>query len=92
MEPLFSDAVQVIQLLRSLLCDELRWRWLQVLNAESGHLDPMRVLDALSETMPLSLAYPTLAQMLRERTHRKRQNKITHHLQKLQNVLYKAEK
>eukprot|EP00210_Caulerpa_lentillifera_P007702 g7353.t1 len=65
---------------------------IQVLNAESGNLDPMRVLDTLSETMPLSLAYPTLARMLRERTHRKRQTRITHELCKAQNVQYKAEK
>jgi len=52
----------------------------------------MRVLDTLSETMPLSIAYPTISRMLRERTHRKRQTNITHELCKVQNILYKAEK
>ena len=88
-EPFFADAIQVQTLNSPLLTPAVMK---QVLNAESGNLDPMRVLDALTETMPVSLAYPTLARMLRERTHRKRQTKITHNLHKLQNVLYRAEK
>ncbi|GMH35213.1 hypothetical protein BSKO_03081 [Bryopsis sp. KO-2023] len=64
----------------------------QVLNAESGNLDPMRVLEALSEDMPLDLAYATLARMLRERTHRKRQTRIVHQLYRSREVLSRAER
>lgn len=64
---------------------------LQVLNAESGNLDPMRVLEALSEDMPLSIAYSTLSRMLRERIHRKRQTGIVHQLYRSREVLSRSE-
>lgn len=43
-------------------------------------MDPRDVLDALSEDMPLEVAFDTLAGMLRERTHRQRQGLLTRHL------------
>ncbi|CAD7698296.1 unnamed protein product [Ostreobium quekettii] len=63
-----------------------------VLNAESGNLDPMRVLEALSEDMPLQLANATLARMLRERIHRRRQTRIVAKLHRSRELLSRAEK
>eukprot|EP00884_Botryococcus_braunii_P004337 jgi/Botrbrau1/13904/Bobra.0017s0011.1 len=52
----------------------------QLLAAQGSQLDPRNVLDALSEDMPLGVAFDTIAHMLRERTHRQRQGRITRHL------------
>ena len=48
----------------------------RLLGSKGASLNPLRVLEALSDQMPLPLAYETLARMLRERTHRKRSGQI----------------
>lgn len=89
MEPFFADAVQVTKQCISSNKIEIFGK---VLEAESGNLDPLQVLNALSEHMPIHLAYPTLAKMLRERMHRRRQTKIACNLHRLRTVLSRAEK
>ncbi|KAK9806735.1 hypothetical protein WJX72_000925 [[Myrmecia] bisecta] len=63
-----------------------------LLAVQGADLDPLRVLDALSEAMPLSLAFPTLARMLRERIHRKRQGHVVRHLERAVNLSCAAER
>ena len=48
----------------------------RLLGSRGAALNPLRVLEALSDTMPMPLAYETLARMLRERAHRKRSGQI----------------
>jgi hypothetical protein len=48
----------------------------RLLGSRGASLDPTRVLEALSDTMPMPLAYETLARMLRERQHRKRSGQV----------------
>ena len=57
-----------------------------------AHLDPTRVLDALAEDMPLALAVDTLARMMRERLHRRRQGQIVRNLHRAVNLAVHAEK
>lgn len=45
-----------------------------------GDLDPLEVLHALGEGVPLAVAVPTLERMLRERIHRARQGTVLKHL------------
>lgn len=49
-------------------------------------LDPLRVLRALGDDTPLSMALAPVACMLRERTHRRRVGLITRNLQRTLNL------
>ena len=57
-----------------------------------AHLDPTRVLDALAEDMPLAVAVDTLARMMRERLHRRRQGQVVRNLHRAVNLAVHAEK
>ena len=48
----------------------------RLLSSTGASLNPLRVLEALSDAMPMPLAYETLARMLRERQHRKRAQQV----------------
>ena len=48
----------------------------RLLGSKGASLNPLRVLEALSDNMPMPLAYETLTRMLRERQHRKRSGQI----------------
>ena len=45
---------------------------MRILAAREADLDPLQLLNALPETMPLPLAAGTIERMLKERLHRKR--------------------
>lgn len=49
-------------------------------------LDPVQVLDALPEEMPLQLAAQTLTRILAERTHRRRHHTILRNLHRARNL------
>ncbi|UPQ99423.1 transforming growth factor-beta receptor-associated protein [Chloropicon primus] len=48
----------------------------RLLSSKGASLNPLKVLDSLSDKMPMPLAYETLARMLRERQHRKRSGQV----------------
>jgi Vacuolar sorting protein 39 domain 2 len=56
------------------------------------HLDPVRVLQALPEEMPLQLAFTTLARMTRDRIHRRRHGQIIRNLCRADNLAASVER
>lgn len=55
-------------------------------------LDPMRVVEALADDMPLAYASDIFARMLRERLHRHRQALILRNLHRSTNLNAAAER
>jgi hypothetical protein len=47
-----------------------------VLNAEGAALNPLKVLQSLSDDMPLHLAHETLSRMIAGTEHRRRQGQV----------------
>lgn len=64
----------------------------QVLNAEGATLDPLKVLQYLSDDMPLELAHDTLCRMLSSLMHRRRHLQVMRHLSKGQNLTARISK
>lgn len=57
-----------------------------------AHLDPMRIVEVLSEDMPLAHAADVFARVMRDRVHRRRQNLICRNLHRSLNFHAAAER
>lgn len=58
----------------------------RLLHCHGASLDPLKVLEALSPGMSLSLASQTISRMLRARVHRHREGQIVKHINRHKNL------
>ena len=58
----------------------------------AGDLDPLRLLEQMPPGMPLHEAFPILAYLLRERTHRRRHGALVRNLWRSSSIAVSAER
>ncbi|KAG0575358.1 hypothetical protein KC19_VG339500 [Ceratodon purpureus] len=64
----------------------------RLLHCHGASLDPLKVLEALSPEMSLSMASQTLSRMLRARVHRHREGQIVKHINRHNNLEARVER